>query len=246
MSRARKSINAVVTLIMLFCCGFVGLASLTPDDATETETKLIDESVEEETEPTKPPTNRRSTNTATHTFTPFPIIIVSVNAANTRNGPGTNYEKITLVPNGEELQVLGTDNSGTWYNVILPDGDHAWIAASVVDDSNLDISIEIAETIPAPATTSSTETLEQAPQLPAAPVTPLPPPPTAEPPPPPSAPPEAPQAAVCECGYDAYNCSSFGTHNTAQACFNYCRSLGVGDIHRLDRDNDGSACESLP
>lgn len=63
--------------------------------------------------------------------------------------------------------------------------------------------------------------------------------------PPTSTPPPAP-VAVCDCGGNIYNCGDFGTHAAAQACYEYCKSLGVGDIHRLDGDNDGSACESLP
>ena len=55
-----------------------------------------------------------------------------------------------------------------------------------------------------------------------------------------------PAAAVCSCSGNLYNCSDFGTHTQAQACFNYCVGQGAGDIHRLDSDNDGDACESLP
>lgn len=43
------------------------------------------------------------------------------------------------------------------------------------------------------------------------------------------------------CSYDAYNCSDFSSHREAQSVFDYCSN----DIHRLDRDNDGIACESL-
>lgn len=50
----------------------------------------------------------------------------------------------------------------------------------------------------------------------------------------------------CLCDSDRYNCSDFATHAAAQACFDYCVSLGKGDIHRLDRDGNGVACESLP
>jgi hypothetical protein len=71
---------------------------------------------------------------------------------------------------------------------------------------------------------------------------------------PPPQPTETPQAAqstpapapVCDCSGDLYNCGDFSTHRAAQACFNYCREQGRGDIHRLDSDNNGSACESLP
>lgn len=55
-----------------------------------------------------------------------------------------------------------------------------------------------------------------------------------------------PQSAVCSCSGDSLNCGDFGTHASAQACFNYCISQGAGDIHKLDGNNDGSACESLP
>jgi len=48
---------------------------------------------------------------------------------------------------------------------------------------------------------------------------------------------------VCDCSHDRYNCSSFSSSQTAQLCYNYCRSLGHGDIHKLDRDGDGLACE---
>ena len=51
---------------------------------------------------------------------------------------------------------------------------------------------------------------------------------------------------VCSCSGDTLNCSDFSTHASAQACFNYCISQGAGDIHKLDGNNDGNACESLP
>ncbi len=50
----------------------------------------------------------------------------------------------------------------------------------------------------------------------------------------------------CSCGADTLNCSNFSTHKEAQACFDYCVSQGSGDIHKLDQNNDGDACESLP
>lgn len=52
--------------------------------------------------------------------------------------------------------------------------------------------------------------------------------------------------AVCDCSGNIYNCGDFATQAAAQACYDYCVSLGCGDIHRLDGDNDGQACESLP
>lgn len=47
------------------------------------------------------------------------------------------------------------------------------------------------------------------------------------------------------CSYNAYNCSDFSTHAEAQAVYEYCGGV-TSDVHRLDRDKDGLACESLP
>jgi micrococcal nuclease len=49
--------------------------------------------------------------------------------------------------------------------------------------------------------------------------------------------------AVCDCSDDKYNCADFSSHSAAQACFNYCMEQTGMDIHRLDGNNDGMACE---
>lgn len=43
------------------------------------------------------------------------------------------------------------------------------------------------------------------------------------------------------CGYNKYNCDDFTTQEEAQAVFEQCE----GDVHDLDRDDDGIACEDL-
>jgi hypothetical protein len=53
-------------------------------------------------------------------------------------------------------------------------------------------------------------------------------------------------AAPCNCSGPDLNCSDFATHAEAQACYEYCKQQGYGDVFKLDGDNDGSACESLP
>ena len=59
-------------------------------------------------------------------------------------------------------------------------------------------------------------------------------------------PPPTAGGAVCSCS-GGLDCKDFSTHNQAQACYEYCRSLGYGDVHGLDgNDQDGLACESLP
>lgn len=51
---------------------------------------------------------------------------------------------------------------------------------------------------------------------------------------------------ACSCSGDLYDCSNFTTRAEAQTCYQTCLALGSGDIHRLDRNNDGQACEALP
>lgn len=53
-------------------------------------------------------------------------------------------------------------------------------------------------------------------------------------------------AGVCRCTGNVYNCKDFSTQSQAQACYQFCKSLGLGDLHRLDSDHDGLVCESLP
>lgn len=50
-------------------------------------------------------------------------------------------------------------------------------------------------------------------------------------------------AANCDCSGDLYNCLNFAPQEDAQLCFEHCITLGAGDIHRLDWDNDNDTCE---
>lgn len=49
---------------------------------------------------------------------------------------------------------------------------------------------------------------------------------------------------ICDCSGNIYNCANFAATSEAQTCYDYCVSQGKGDIHSLDADNDGLACES--
>lgn len=52
--------------------------------------------------------------------------------------------------------------------------------------------------------------------------------------------------APCACSGSDLDCADFSSHSSAQSCYQYCVSQGYGDVFRLDRDVDGSACETLP
>lgn len=51
---------------------------------------------------------------------------------------------------------------------------------------------------------------------------------------------------VYNCSGNIYNCGDFKFHNEAQKVFEYCQKIVGKDIHKLDRDNNNVACESLP
>lgn len=46
------------------------------------------------------------------------------------------------------------------------------------------------------------------------------------------------------CSHNVYNCSDFSSHTEAQGVFRYCGGVS-NDIHHLDGDKNGVACESL-
>ena len=45
-----------------------------------------------------------------------------------------------------------------------------------------------------------------------------------------------------KCSSDQYNCGDFSSQSDAQRMYNYCYPFN-GDIHRLDGDNNGLACD---
>jgi len=63
------------------------------------------------------------------------------------------------------------------------------------------------------------------------------------PPPPPTYTP--PSTSGYSCSANLYNCGDFSTHAEAQDVYEICGGVN-NDIHRLDGDKDGEACESLP
>lgn len=47
------------------------------------------------------------------------------------------------------------------------------------------------------------------------------------------------------CSANIYNCGDFSTHDEAQSVYESCGGV-AHDVHGLDRDNDGTSCETLP
>ncbi len=57
--------------------------------------------------------------------------------------------------------------------------------------------------------------------------------------------PTPPPASQYSCATNLYNCSDFLTHGEAQSVYEACGGAS-NDVHKLDNDKDGLACESLP
>jgi len=55
--------------------------------------------------------------------------------------------------------------------------------------------------------------------------------------------PTPPSHQVCDCSGDYYNCSNFANPGHAQMCLEYCTIQKQNDVHRLDIDRNGLACD---
>jgi hypothetical protein len=62
----------------------------------------------------------------------------------------------------------------------------------------------------------------------------------------PTSPPSGSGPGICPCAADTLNCPDFPTDPDAQACMDYCISIGAGDIHNLDGNANGLACDGTP
>lgn len=156
-----------------------------------------------------------------------PLLQSVANAiANLRAGPGTNFDVVGQTQPGQALIVVAQNRSGDWYR--LDDG--AWIASFLVDNAPVNLSIiDVATPVVVQPIATAAPVIVQ-PTLAPIPVVIQP----------------TQSTAVCSCSGNIYNCPAFNTHSEAQACFNYCVAQGRGDIHQLDSDDDGIACENLP
>ena len=177
--------------------------------------------------PTSTPTTpATATATALPSSTPTtPAGPAANSGANLREGPGTDYAVIGGVVAGQVLEPVGQNSAGNWLQL----ASGAWIAATLVDDAPPGLpvtAVTVQAAAPAP--------VENPTALPAAPT---------------SGGWSREERGVifqseCPCDQgDALNCPDFGRPLDGQACYLRCMDLVGYDVHRLDRDKDGSACE---
>jgi hypothetical protein len=143
--------------------------------------------------------------------------------ANLRSGPGTTFAVVGGAKAGDPLAIVGKNAAGDWYK--LAGGQ--WIAAFLVTSAPADVPVVDAPSSSAPAPTS----------MPAASRSGVVAVPLAKEPP-------TAGASSCPCDKNTLNCDDFPTDGwDAQACFMRCKELTERDVHDLDRDSDGAACE---
>lgn len=91
------------------------------------------------------------------TPTPTPPLLAepTTNGVNARKGPSTSYGKIGQLFTGDSLEVLGKNESGTWYKLCCVNGEQAWVAAEFLSLSGDAASVPVVEAPPLTAETQS-------------------------------------------------------------------------------------------
>lgn len=106
-------------------------------------------------EPIAPPTDTPTPEPqVTDTPTPEPQarVFVNIAVANVRTGPGVEYGLAGSVNQGQELEVLGKNPEGTWWQVCCVNGQQVWIFGEIVRAENTD-AVAVAQSLPAPPPT---------------------------------------------------------------------------------------------
>ena len=151
--------------------------------------------------------------TAQPTPTPAPAGPVANTTATVHGSPSPDSDVVITAQPGQPLVVTGQDVSGQWLQL----ASGYWIAAAAVDNvpAGLPVTAVVVEAAE-PTATPSWQREERGIIF----------------------------TSECPCDQgDALNCSDFGIALDGQACYLRCMDLASRDVHDLDRDKDGSACE---
>lgn len=155
--------------------------------------------------------------TPTETRAPLPTAApagpVAARNANLRAGPGITYPVIGSARPGQDLEITGRNQAGDWYQL----ASGAWIAGALV--TRAPNAVPLAANMPPPPAPTAAPVRS-------APVITLP----------------AAANSNCDCSSNTYNCDDFVAFD-AQSCYMRCLQQTGRDVHQLDGDNDGSACE---
>lgn len=86
-----------------------------------------------DSQPAAPPEEAPS---PTPTPLPTPFARVVDEEVNLRSGPGANYQKIGQVQQGDQLLVIGRNDTGDWWQVVTLIGKEGWVKGDFVEIEN--------------------------------------------------------------------------------------------------------------
>lgn len=97
--------------------------------------------------PAQPPTDTPEPPTATPE--PKPVAVVSGSGqVNLRSGPGTAYPVVGNAASGAELEIVGRNQAGDWWQVCCSGGQPAWVVARLVTTRGDVGNVQVAANIP--------------------------------------------------------------------------------------------------
>ena len=114
---------------------------------------------------TEPPTATPEQPTITPTPEPQQPRAIADSDVNLRGGPGKAYPTVGKLLAGQEVEILGRNVSGDWWQLAWPGGKQAWVAGTVVQILGPIDTVAVAKNIPSPPAQPT-----RAPQPSAAPV----------------------------------------------------------------------------
>ena len=80
---------------------------------------------------------------------PLPFVVVTSDKVNVRSGPGTAYQRVGQVTQGQQLDIVGKNAAGDWWQVCCLNGQQVWITGSLVQAQGNLGSVPVAANIPA-------------------------------------------------------------------------------------------------
>jgi hypothetical protein len=101
---------------------------------------------------TEPPTATAGpptlTPTITLTSTPQKPRAIAASEVNLRGGPGKGYPVVGKLAAGKEMEILGRNASGDWWQLAWPGGKQAWVTGTVVQIIGPIDTVAVAKNIP--------------------------------------------------------------------------------------------------
>lgn len=187
------------------------------------------------------PTKIIPTKALIPTKTPLPQVsagTVLVKSLNIRSGPGTNYAVISSMKQGDEFYILAdvqNQENQKWLLIPLPNDSFGWVIGEQKYVTEKWVNVDYATYMMLVDAVRRAKLIYEATPTAAYFQQPIP-----------TVNSQTIPSSTCTCSYNAYNCRNFPTQSSAQSCYNYCMQTVGYDVHWLDDDGDGIACEWNP